>query len=498
MMDYLFYILVILGAFFILYWIFKKPIWIILALVLLLPFHAFLVTSLTYFANLNSFQSSILAFWKEFILLGFIFKIIYQSISQGKLPFKIIWFDWLILILFFLALSINYIKNIPCLITAYGLRYDFLLFATYFVFRSLNLNDEQFLKILKGFLWSGGVVILFGILQKFLPDNFLINFGYAGVTDWNPANNLPLPAYHYIHETHTQRLQSFFSGPNSLGSYLVILWGLGIFILARTKLKKNLWFLIGFLVLILILGFFTYSRSAWLAILVLSILFILSLFKNLQTKLIIFILIIGLGFSSFYLLKNTNLSQNFLRTNSSMSGHLIRSAASVYLIKNHPEGLGVGTAGPSSLNFEKSYTQVPAEAYSEIADYLKKIGIESNPESYPFVLSGPIIPENWFLQIGVEMGILGLSLFLTIIFGIFYALYWLYKKIKNHFHQDFVLAVLFIGIALFVHSLFLHTWSDAPTTILFGMLLGLVFSMNKNIHKNFKTQNHKIQTNYNV
>ena len=487
MADYLFYILIVLSGSLILYWIFKKPLWVILGLLLLLPLHAFLLTSTKYFLALNSSQAAILAFWKEFILLGFFLKIICQSIISGKLPFKLTWYDYLLFGLLLLAILINYFKGIPTLMTFFGIRYDFLLFATYLIFRSLPIKDEEFLKILKAIFWGGGVVILFGILQKFLPADFLTHFGYARITDWNPQNTLDLPAYHFIHETGTQRLQSFFSGPNSLGSYLVILWGLSWFGLARSSFRKSFWFFATFIILIALLAFFTYSRAAWIVMLIFFGFFFLSLFKTMQIRILLGIFLISIGLLGFYGLRD-NFSENLVRGDTSLSGHWVRGAAALYLMKNHPEGLGVGTAGPSSLRFTEKFTEIPPQAYPEIAGYLKKIHIQTNPASFAFVLTGPLVPENWFLQIGVELGILGLGMFLAIILGIYWAIYQIYLKTKNFLYSEFVLTVLFIGISLLIHSLFLHTWSDAPTTILFGALLGIVFSTNKEIFYG-KTQN---------
>jgi len=491
----LFYSLIALFGFLIWYFIFKKPLWVVLFLVLLLPFHAFLVTSLDYFLNLSSIQVSVLAFWKEFIILSFLIKIIHKSVSLSKPPFKIRWYDYLIFGLFILSLAVNYIQDIPTLITVYGFRYDFLMFGVYFVFRSLSINDEELLKIIKAYMWAGLIIVGFGLLQKILPADFLTNFGYAGVIDWNPKNLLSLPAYSYIHETNTQRLQSFFSGPNALASYLVILWGLCLFNIARVRIfntsraiiGKGLIFYIVYLLAISVLLYLTYSRSAWIAVIILTVLFILSLFKEWQTRILIIIIILCsgiVGIVSF----GGNLSENILRTNSSLNGHFIRSAAAVYLIKNNPEGLGIGTAGPSSLRFEQNHTEIPTEAYPEIKEYLKKTGIDSNPSSYHFVLRGSLVPENWFLQIGVEMGILGLGVFTAIIFGIFWSMYYIYSKVQNYFHKEFILICLFIGISLTAHSLFLHTWSDAPTTILYWILVGLVFSTNREV-LNGKNQN---------
>ncbi len=480
MEGWLFYSLIVLLGFLIWYFIYKQPLWVVLFLILLLPFHAFLVTSLGYFLNLDSIQSLVLSFWKEFIIISFLLKTTYKSLTTSKLPFKFLWFDYLIFGLFILSLVVNYIQDTPTLITAYGLRYDFLMFAVYFVFRSLNFTDEELMKIVKAFMWTGVVVVLFGLLQKLLSADFLTNFGYAGVTDWNPKNLLSLPSYSYIHETNTQRLQSFFSGPNALASYLVILWGLNLFNIARARIGKGLIFYVIYLLAIGALLYLTYSRSAWIAVILITILFILSLFKEWRTKILIIIILLCSGVIGV-LTFGGNLSENILRTNSSLNGHMIRNAAAVYLIKNNPEGLGVGTAGPSSLRFEQSSTKIPTKAYPEIESYLNKINIKSNPSSYHFILKDSLVPENWFLQIGVEMGILGLTMFIAIVLGIFWSMYFLYTKAANHFHKEFILICLFIGVGLVTHSLFLHTWSDAPTTILYWVLVGVVFSTNREV-----------------
>lgn len=475
----LFYTFFVIFIGLIIYFAIRKPIIAVLILVLFLPFHAFLINYLTYAGNLSDQQSLLLSIWKEMILLILAFRVIVLAVIERKLPFKFFWFDYLILVMFVLSLIVNYSHHIPTFVSLVGIRYDFLMFAVYWVFRGLKISDEDLLKIIKAFFWSGSIVVFFGLLQKFLPADFLMRFGYSGLTEWDPSITSQLPAHFFVHETGTQRLQSFFSGPNSLGSYLVILWGLTLFWLSETRKSQGIIFF-GLLALAIpVLAFFTYSRSTWIALLVLLILFVLSLFKKWHTRFLVIVILVCA--SGLIFLAVPQFSQNFIRPGTSDSGHVIRSAAAVYMMKEHPDGLGAGTAGPSSIRFENSYTEIPPAAYEKIAGYLEKIGYKTNPLSYYLILTGPIVPENWYLQIGVELGVLGLGLFVLILIGIYNCTFWIYKKIRARLHKNFALATILVGISLLIYSFFLHTWSDAPTTILYWLMVGLLFSTNKDI-----------------
>ncbi|MBU2213476.1 hypothetical protein KJ996_02460, partial [Patescibacteria group bacterium] len=63
----------------------------------------------------------------------------------------------------------------------------------------------------------------------------------------------------------------------------------------------------------------------------------------------------------------------------------------------------------------------------------------------------PLLPENWYLQIGVELGLIGFAMFVTVIMFVLRAL-----RIRDDNKEIFL---IFLGIS--IAALFLHAWEDS-------------------------------------
>jgi hypothetical protein len=114
---------------------------------------------------------------------------------------------------------------------------------------------------------------------------------------------------------------------------------------------------------------------------------------------------------------------------SSTQGHAERLADGIYYLNQNPLGLGLGDAGPASR-------------YSSLGD--------------------PFISENWFLQIGLETGFVGLILMLAILSTLAYQL------IKSRNRYTSALALALLGLSF--HALVLHTFeSFAVATTFFAL-----------------------------
>lgn len=118
----------------------------------------------------------------------------------------------------------------------------------------------------------------------------------------------------------------------------------------------------------------------------------------------------------------------FLRVNST-GEHARLFKEGLVLAASHPLGMGLGTVGPASVRYEK------------------------------------LLTENWYLQILIEMGVLGLALFLGVLAVIS-------KKILQAPRAagiNFGLFLALLGIA--VTGLFTHSFEETSTVmVLFGAL----------------------------
>lgn len=278
-------------------------------------------------------------------------------------------------------------------------------------------------------LWTGVVVVLFGILQFFvLPNDTLTHVGYS-------RSNGVLPAFFIDDKPDLERVMSTVRDPNSLGSYLIIVITLllGVFTYAKSRRQQQL-----FVVYILLAGlclWLTFSRGALIG-LIAAVGTFLALGDNWLRRAvvqhrnkIIAATVIGalVVLSGLFVARDTYLVQNIIfhadQSTVQEDPNELRIRfwqESVIAIGLVPEGTGPGTAGLASIRNDKQ---------------------------------GTILNENYYLQIGTEVGLVGLALFLAILFVVGRRLYRLRAS-------PFALAIFasFVGLAL--TNLLVHIWSN--------------------------------------
>jgi len=430
----------------------RKPFWGLLFLVALIPFHAFLLTAGSDWLNIK--DNTIFSLWKEFLLAILIVRIIYDAIKARKFPIKIILADKLIAALFIIALiTILYgTKNLAQ--AGWGIRYDFELFLVYFVARALIKNLDQVKVIFYTLLAGGAIVAIFGIIQVlFLPPDFLARCcGYSYVFEWTPDK--PLQASQVIPGAEpgsigSYRIISTLAGPNQLGIYLgtVLLLAIAAIYNTAKKSEKIIYTILAILFLIPI--YFTYSRSAWLAILAgLIVLAAFSLTKKyllwflwaLLAAIALAILIVILGAE-----KSDFISNILLRTSTS-GDHILRIKESLLTFIKAPWGLGVGKAGLVSLRFPENEV---------------------------------LINESWHFQILVELGLVGFLVYVGILVDFFRKLFTKIKSITGQYQRTFILAALAILSAMIIHGFFLHTWTDITLVVLVWVIMGIAINISQ-------------------
>ncbi|MCX6811610.1 MAG: O-antigen ligase family protein [Candidatus Berkelbacteria bacterium] len=461
-----FYIIIALVAIGFLVLALKKPFLALLIFLFLLPLNAFLTTYIVHLFNLESTQRLILTLWKEWIVLALLIwamgHLIKEKLAKQS-SLKLFWFDYLIFGLFVLALlTIIWGSKNPKVII-FGLRYDFEFFALYFIGRIMRPEPKKLKIALLTVLASSLIVALFAILQvTILPWDFLNRFGYTYALEWVPGADLQ--SSQIVGSTRDlSRILSTLSGPNQLGSYLALISCslLCIILFVRKniyKLGAGVYFL-----LILLPLYRTYSRSAWLglavAVLALMIYLLVRLFSKkkeapksnfyITMMAIVFLVVIAILGYVYFNSVNSGLLKEMINRGFSTSGHIEAMKRGVELIKDHPFGLGIGSAGPAS--------------------------------QWSMGLTNEIITESNFLQFGVEMGILGMLGFIVIIITLIVKAF---RQIAQK--EDIATKILLLGsalglIALSVNSLFLHSFADTVTSFTLFALLGIAINNRKNI-----------------
>ena len=409
----------------------------VVALILvLIPFHALLTVWLSQAVG----HYTLLRLWKEALLvplgLGAIYllirnKTIRKQILTSKLTWLIAAFIVVQIIWGIVAYATNHV-SIKAL--GYGLvsdtRYLFFFLIVWIIALKSSILKANWSKLV--FL-PAVVVIVFGLLQYFvLPYNFLTHLGYSSATIF--------PYEDINSNTHFIRIMSSLRGADPLGDYLLVVLSLA----AITWYKKRSWRLTLFITGGLLALIFSFSRAAWIGlVLSLAVLIWLSLKTNRAKRLALIttaIIVVIAGITAVALKNDTTFQNIFLHTQThstvstnSNQGHASALSAGLHDLLHHPLGDGPGTAGPASVYNHKASSR---------------------------------IAENYFIQIGQETGWLGLALFIAInlVIG---------RKLWQHRDHGLALGLLAALIGISFVNLLSHGWADDTLAYLWWGLAGI-------------------------
>lgn len=407
-----------------------------LVLLAYMPFHVFLSQSL-------SLLTGGLDAWKIgkdlllFILAAFticlvfwqgrasrIFKLLtIASVSYAALHFMLWW------------LHPELYERTAALGTIYNVRVP--LFAVIGAGAVALLPKFAFSSVMKWVLGTSTVVAFLGILQYFLPNDLLVHVGYS-------IERGVLPSFAIDSNPSFPRIMSTLREPNALGAYLIVpSLALILLVCKATERPKRLIFG-GCLGLHLLALALTQSRSAWLAF---AVSVVIALLWQYRAWFVGFIkkfwyvwiaLLIALG-SSALLIKDTHFFQAYIihtseaRTSELDSNelHWLFAKRGLEGMVEQPLGHGPGTAGLVSIQ---------------------------NP-------GGSFLTENYFIQLGYEVGIFGLALFIAVNV-------WLYRLIWRR--KDIWSVVLLSSFwAYVITNMFLHTWSNEAVAAQWWILAGM-------------------------
>jgi hypothetical protein len=406
----------------------------LIALVAVMPFHAFLSVWLGHLTGHEVIWQS----WKEILLL--IMAALSVAVVRREPERLLRWRNPLVYavgVFVVVGLIVSLAHHGSLKSTAFGLKTD----TEFLVAMLLGLlvADERLVKR----LWpvaviSSGAVIGFGLLQVYaLPTNWLAHFGYG------PSTIAPFlrvdPAIPAI------RILSTLGGPNQLGSFLIVpLCIVGWAFLTRPRWWQPLYLLGGFIVL-----WHTYSRSALLGVVVAAVVLIALRVRRswrLPVLLIAVILAaVAIQATTISVTRDKTLQYYVFHETLQPTGidastqeHSQATKHGLQVVEHHPFGLGLGSAGPASLRG-----------------------------------STPLIPENYYLQIGIEAGVVGLIAFVLIelLLGWQLVQIGLDRHSPNRALAAPLLAAL-VGVSTV--NFFLQGWADSSTALVFWSLAGAV------------------------
>lgn len=275
-------------------------------------------------------------------------------------------------------------------------------------------------------------------------------------------------------------MHPFFRNHVNYSSMLVCLLGVGaaVYFLTPSENKNKKWILLA--IVIGIIGLLlSYSRGAWLALLV-GVLFAWVIIKR-QLKIVFLLLMLIVFSGTIWLVTDkhyirfapdhdhtvfhTNFSQHMAATvalkDVSNAERFYRWVAGFRMVADRP----ITGFGPN--NFYGSYQPYTINLF--------KTWVSNNPEHSTV--------HNYFLLTLIEQGIPGLLLFCFLYFGMLFKVQYLYFRLQHRFYR---VVVLTVGIVLAMMGI-VNFMSDMVETdkigSLFWLCLGLVFVLDEKLQE---------------
>jgi len=401
----------------------------LIALLALMPFHAF---GSVWLGSLLGHQV-LWQSWKEILVAAMVIAagvaLWRTPACRSRLQNYVVYLAAGFAAVSLLVTAINHPHLAPAV---YGVKTD-LEFLVVFVLALLVSDMKLVATLSRVIIATSGAVIAFGLLQIYLlPKDWLIHFGYDATTI--QPYLLVDPAVHSV------RILSTLGGPNQLGSFLI----LPLCLVAWQLLHKPRWWQGLYLAAGLIVEWHTYSRSALIGLAAaFLIVMLLRTTRRWQLPLLLIATVsVAIGISllttdagrnqdlQYYLFHQTTHDTGI---HASTDEHTQAYQAGLQAASNHVLGTGLGTAGPASFH-----------------------------SAHPF------IPENYYLQLAIETGVLGLVLFgaLEVLLGV---------RLWHHASTvpgaaAAVAALVGIGLV----NLVLHGWADSSTALIYWGFAGAI------------------------
>lgn len=400
-------------------------------LIVAMPFHAFLAT---YLGSITHLGHNIQA-WKEIIIVVMtIIATIYLFNRKEARP-KLDRMNYLVVAIVILALTISLIKYGSLSALLFGIKTD-LVPLLVFVIAQIVATKFDDSKVYNLIVWPAFIVSLLAILQALaIPPDLLSQLGYN--------NSTIVPAQYVDPTTMALRAFSTLGGPNQLGAYLILPITLVMARLTeRFDPKKAL-----ILTSLLVGLYLTYSRSAWIGagLAIIATILVRAKQRN-RIKIVAGILISLVTVLLLFISRNFCNPNNFIQyylLHGNFTNHTLQGSDQIRLdslskglgaIANNPLGQGLGSAGPASYHALKS-----------------------------------LITENWYLQIAIEIGLVGLAL--VLVFLGLNAVELLRDAVSQKNLASLSLFASLIG--LIGTNMFLHSFSDSTLAIVFFAMMGI-------------------------
>lgn len=428
------------------YLVWKQGKWAVLLILAFLPFYPFLRIQILRFQIVGLMVMFIVSRWTEVLMILALFGRKIGGIR--RLFYSAPLLD--LLILSYVLLGFCYFGQAVgrgrWMMGMWGIKEQFLYFVYYFLIRYIPLGKEDLKKFLAITALIGTAIAAFGCIQaQFFGMDFLKTLGYgfeikeAGYSYIEPNYQRHLPGgFSFV------RAISILQDALSLGAYLMILaLILQPFHLFPPKEEVHRWWRrIQYLILLTGL-LYTTTRSAWIGMAVGTLALAWRRKKLLATSsaflfIGIFLLLLLLSFpgGKVFLLHTLEGREG------SVAAHMNTYGWQLQKIVDNPMGIGLGMTGRIGTRF-----------YANI--------------------EGGFNTECWYIQVGTQMGFLGMFLYIAIVLETLRTLFVLGSRLRDPFLKDLAHGVFAAYLACSVFGLFLNVWSCHVIPIFMHLFVGL-------------------------
>lgn len=458
-----------------------------LILIALLPLHALLVTSLTkVLKGPGNPPWSVVSVWKELLLLallGIALWELWQKSREQKSWKNILQFDGIdAVILAFISLAflvtLDEFHSVKAVLL--GVKYDLIPLIIVLVLRRVEWSKAFSTKALQVVLGVGVTVAVHGLFTLFLPMQFFVALGYSDLHSlYLPGDSLA--AFQQIGASGVRRIQSTLSGPNQFGLWLLLPFSISLLGFIRCIQSDDNFFLrvlniaqatraalLTYATLVALFSagiLLSFSRAAWLAALLIVILAVFMRYSNAKAQRYVVRLIAPIIFGFAIL---AIVAPNVVFRIDSTRDHVLKPLMGIQKMVQHPFGSGLGAAGPAHNRISDACVFLPEGADADWAANRADLCVfagDTQVQPTDRLCNCPFVTENWYIQIGVELGILGLLLFCYLVYLLTRQL----RTAKDEAHT----AVLFAFFGVSIAGMFLHSWEEAAVAYTLWLLLAV-------------------------
>ena len=364
---------------------YRQPYAMLIAFLIGLLFQEQIIRYLSFALSTPDYLIRSISLWKEVVLAAMVIGMILRGLLRVRFTLRFRKLDWLVIAIFVVALT-HVVLAPDRLAGLAAARNYFTPLLLFYIARSIPPERESYTKALWIILALGVLISLLGTWQTLgWQAATFERWGYVHPERWIPTV--------YAGDVLRFRPSSTLAGPNVLGAFNVLFIGLAAALMIFDRTRRR-WFAAAAIPVFLVGVIFSYSRSALLTLLVSTVVAVIALLARGDTRSRVlrklinpWVLAVGvLLISAFVItLLVSGMAMRLSETLGSVTEqfHFVDKIEGVQDLLRSPAGIGMGQVGPRDGLF-----------FPEVAPY----NVESS-----------------LLQIGMDMGIYGLLMWLTFI-----------------------------------------------------------------------------------